>query len=286
MKISLKNYDETRSLTFDNKTYVLNEKDLGSAGVSLSTFNGSSQIGSMVISRVIGTRDISLIGYILGNSEADMLAKKRYLQSVVTPLQNFWLILGDYRIEVSPDNTVEYAVPYAENNKWLCKFNITGVAGNPCFILNKSYMRALAYTQGSFHFPLRCVKNTEPIRMGYRLPTQIKMVENAGAVDIGVKLKFKAIANGVENPYIQNLLTGETLKVNCILDAEDVLYVNTKFGEKEITYNDTDNYMYLLDLDSDWLELHTGENYLRYGADVNEEALEVSMEYLPQYLEV
>jgi len=89
MKISLKNYDETRSLTFDNKTYVLNEKDLGSAGVSLSTFNGSSQIGSMVISRVIGTRDISLIGYILGNSEADMLAKKRYLQSVVSPLQNF-----------------------------------------------------------------------------------------------------------------------------------------------------------------------------------------------------
>ena len=89
MKISLKNYDETRSLTFDNKTYVLNEKDLGSADINLSTFKGSSQIGSMVISRVIGTRDISLIGFILGNNEADMLAKKRYLQSVVNPLQNF-----------------------------------------------------------------------------------------------------------------------------------------------------------------------------------------------------
>ena len=251
MKISLRNYDETRIVSFDNKNYVLNEKDLGSAEVNLSTFKGSNQIGSMVISRVIGTRDISLVGFILANSESEMLEKKRYLQSVVNPLQNFWLVLGNYRIEVSPDNTIEYAVPYSQNNIWLCKFNITGVCGNPCFFENNAYMRALAYTQGSFHFPLRCVRNTEPIHMGYRLPSQIKMIENNGAIDIGIKLIFKAVGNGVENPYIQNLLTGETLKVNCAMDAEDELFINTKFGEKEITFNGYDNYMYLLDLDSD-----------------------------------
>lgn len=117
MKISIRNYDETRSLTFDNSIYVLNEKDLGSARVNLSTFKGSSQIGSMVISRVIGTRDISLVGFILAKSEEEMLTNKRYLQSVVNPLQNFWLILGNYKIEVSPDNTVEYAVPFSENNQ-------------------------------------------------------------------------------------------------------------------------------------------------------------------------
>ena len=87
--------------------------------------------------------------------------------------------------------------------------------------------------------------------MGYRMPSQIKMVENAGAVDIGMKIIFKANANGVENPYIQNLLTGETLQVNCAMDYEDELFINTRFGEKEITFNGADNYMYLMDLDSD-----------------------------------
>lgn len=286
MEITLKNYDETKQVAFDNKNYVLNQKDLGSAEIKLSTFKGSSQIGSMVISRVMGTRDISLVGFILGNSEADMLAKKRYLQSVISPFDNFWLFIGNYKIEISPDNTIEYAVPWAQNNKWLCKFNITGVASNPAFTPLKSYKRSLAYVQKSFHFPLRCVKNVEPIRMGYRMPSQIKMVENAGAVDIGMKIVFKANANGVENPYIQNLLTGETLQVNCAMDYEDELFINTRFGEKEITFNGTDNYMYLMDLESDWLELHLGENYLRYGAEVGEENLEVSIEYMPQYLEV
>lgn len=147
-------------------------------------------------------------------------------------------------------------------------------------------MRLLAYWQGSFHFPLRSVKDTEPIHMGYRMPSQIKMVENTGVVDIGMKLQFKAKANGIENPYIQNLLTGETLRIECTLNAEDILNVNTKFGEKDINLNGNQNYMRYLDLDSDWLELHTGENYLRYGADVNEDMLEVSIEYLPQFLEV
>ena len=240
----------------------------------------------MVISRVVGTRDISLVGYIIADNEENMRNKKRYLQSVVSPFQNFWLIIGDYKLEVSPDNTIEYAVPYGQNNQWLCKFNITGVAGNPCFTHLNSYMRVLAFTQSGFHFPLRTVKNVEPIHLGYRFPSQIKMVDNNGSVDIGMKLIFKAKANNIQNPYIMNLLTGEGIKVNCTLNTEDQLFVNTKFGEKEITFNDTDNYMYLLDLDSDWLELHTGENYLRYGADTNEDSLEVSMEYLPQYLEV
>ena len=160
------------------------------------------------------------------------------------------------------------------------------MASNPAFTPLKSYKRSLAFVQKSFHFPLRCVVPTEPIHMGYRLPSQIKMIENEGAVDIGMKITFKANANGVENPYIQNLLTGETLQVNCAMDYEDELFINTRFGEKEITFNGYDNYMYLMDLDSEWLELHTGENYLRYGADVGEENLEVSIEYMPQYLEV
>ena len=111
MVITIKNYDETKQVAFDNRNYVLNQKDLGSADINLSTFKGSSQIGSMVISRVMGTRDISLVGFILASSESEMLQKKRYLQSVVSPFDNFWLFIGNYKIEISPDNTVEYAVP-------------------------------------------------------------------------------------------------------------------------------------------------------------------------------
>ena len=283
--VKLTSLDATKEITFDNKSYVLNEKDLGTAAITLSTYKGNNQIGVKVSGRTLDTRDISIVGYILAEDKEEMLQKKRNLQKLVNPFEDFYLVIDKYRIQVSASQSIEYAIAHYENNKWLCKFLIAGTCGNPCFTEINPVIVPVAYWQANFHFPLTMTEGNTVV-MGVRQPAMIKMIDNVGETEIGMQIRFRANVNDITNPYIMNLLTQEKLQLNCTMSAGEVIEVNTNYGEKSVIQNGSTDYFYTMDLDSDFLQLHQGENYLRYGADTNEENLEIDIEYRPQYLEV
>ena len=123
--------------------------------------------------------------------------------------------------------------------------------------------------------------------MGIRQNSKIKMIENKGALDTGMKITFTCKVKSISNPYLLNIVTGEHILINCDLKLNDELVIDTNFGHKTVTLNGEENYLYKMDLDSDFLQLHPGENYLFYDAQTEQEnGIEVSIEFSTKFLEV
>ena len=285
--VKLMNLDMSDEILFDNKNYVLNSKSLGTANITLSTFQGFNQIGSKVSGRVVGERDIAIIGYIIAEDEEEMLEKKQGLQRVVGVLEDFYLVINDFKIRVSAKKSIEYATDYSENNKNLSKFKIEGTATEPYFTKINPTVIPIAHWLGNFHFPLSIVKDTKLQVMGIRQNSKIKMIENKGALDTGMKITFTCKVKSISNPYLLNIVTGEHILINCDLKLNDELVIDTNFGHKTVTLNGEENYLYKMDLDSDFLQLHPGENYLFYDAQMEQEnGIEVSIEFSTKFLEV
>lgn len=281
----LSNLNFTKEIVFDGINYVLNEKDLGKADINLAAFQGYNQIGVKITGRVINSRNVSIVGYILADNEAEMLNKKRNLQNMVSPFEDFFIVIDNYKIRVAASSTIEYAVSYIENNKHLTKFLINGVCANPCFTELEAKTIPLSAWLGNFHFPfIMTVDN--PIVLGYKKIDKIKMIENKGTVETGMIIRIKATAANIQNPYIKNMFTEEKILLHCNMEKEETIEINTNYGEKSIVKNGETDYFYTLDLDSDFLQLHLGENYISFGADTNEKDLEIEIEYSPQFLEV
>lgn len=283
--VKLVNLDFTKEIVFDGGNYVLNEKDLGKAEINLASFQGYNQIGVKVAGRVINQRDISLVGFILADDEKEMLDKKRNLQQMVNPLEDFFLVIDNYKIRVSASSSIEYAIAHYENNKYLTKFLINGVCANPCFTELQAKTVPLAAWLGRFRFPL-AMNKSNPAIMGVKLPSKMRMIENEGATETGMIIHIKALQGNIQNPYIQNILTGEKLLLNCTMAEGETIDINTNYGEKSVIQNGKTNFIHKVDLDSDFLQLHVGENYLEYGADANDKYLEIEIEFSPQFLEV
>lgn len=281
----LRNLDFTKEIAFDGINYVLNEKDLGKADINLAAFQGYNQMGVKITGRVMNSRNVSIVGYILADDEAEMLDKKRNLQNMVSPFEDFFIVIDNYKIRVAASSTIEYAVSYIENNKHLTKFLINGVCANPCFTELEAKTIPLSAWLGNFHFPfIMTVDN--PIVLGYKKIDKIKMIENKGTVETGMIIRIKATAANIQNPYIKNMFTEEKILLHCNMEKEETIEINTNYGEKSIVKNGETDYFYTLDLDSDFLQLHLGENYISFGADTNEKDLEIEIEYSPQFLEV
>lgn len=285
--ISLINENKANGINFDNKAFTLNELDLGAAEADLSTTKGMNQIGEYLNSVSIGTRDISITGYLLANSKEEMDKRKRELIKVVNPLSSFYLIKDKYSLTCRPTDTIKFAVPHYENNDKLCKFLISATAVNPCFTQIEETVVKIALWKAAFRFPLILQAN-KPFIMGVREPSKIANIRNTGDIETGMTVEFKAKGT-VVNPYIINLNTREEIKINKTLKSGEVVLVNTNYGNKTITGivdGNEENYFAYLDLDSVFIQLATGDNEFRWGADTNENNLEVNVIFNPQFLGV
>ena len=123
---------------------------------------------------------------------------------------------------------------------------------------------------------------------GLREPSLIVAVTNKGAVNVGMKIVFKA-SGTLENPSLINVDTQEFFKINKVMQAGEEITVDTIIGEKKIEgllNGVKGNYFKYRDLDSTWLQLRVGDNLFRYDAEENVDALEVYIYFNNKYLEV
>ena len=101
-------------------------------------------------------------------------------------------------------------------------------------------------------------------------------------------IEFKAVG-AVQTPSLINLNTQEFLKINRVMQAGEVITVNTNQGNKKITSelnNRTTNIFNELSFDSTFLQLDLGDNLFRYGAESDLNNLEIDVYYNPRYLGV
>lgn len=271
--------------------YILDKVGWGQIKGTHHSYKYVNQIGVYVTSTSLETRDVSVSGWIVSNSELHMSQRKSMLNRFVNPQQPIELIYKNYSLEFLPDRTIKYSATIKENNEVVCKFEIVGLAANPLFKDTNTTNVPIAGMLGMFHFPmmLSAIDNGMPtVMMGLRQPSLIVNISNTGSVQTGMNIVFEA-AGTVVNPSLINIYTQEQFKINKTLVAGETVVVSTTIGEKKIvgTLNGvSSNYFKYRDLRSSWLQLDTGDNAFKYDADNGIDSLNCTIEYSNKYLEV
>lgn len=292
--IKLKNVVSGKSISLDMITtqdYILNSVDWGAIESTHHSYKYVNQIGVYVTGTTLETRSIVIIGWIIAENDKLMTARKEILNRFINPTQAIDLYYKKYKLRFLPNTSIKYAETEKDNNDVVCKFKIEGYCADPLFSEEMESKVTAANTKALFHFPLIISEVPNPPKgavFGLRQPSLIVSVENKGAVDVGMKIIFKA--NGtLVNPSLTNVRTQKYFKINKTMSAGEEIIVDTIVGEKKIqgTINGSKmNYFKYLDLDSEWLQLSVGDNLFRYNADQNVENLEVYIYYNNKYLEV
>lgn len=292
--IKLQNVETRAILTLDmvsTPDYVLNSVDWGAVESTHHSYKYVNQIGVYVTGTSLETRSVDISGWVIASTEREMTNRKTILNRFFNPQQAVDLFYKDYVLRFLPNTSVRYSTAIAENNEVVCKFKVEGYCPDPLFSEQMESKVAAASTIAMFHFPLiisQTPNHPGGIVFGLRQPSLIVAINNSGAVDVGMKIVFKAIGT-LHGPSLINVNTQKYFKVNKTMQAGEEIVINTTIGEKKIqgTLNGiTTNYFKYRDLDSEWLQLSVGDNLFRYDAEENVENLEVYIYFNNKYLEV
>lgn len=293
--IVLKNLSTNVTLELDKVTtlyYILDNVDWGQITSTHHSFKYVNQVGKYVTGTSLETRDVSVTGWVIAKSEAQMTQRKNFLNRFVNPQQVMEISYKNYILDFLPDTSIKYSAVIKENNDVVCKFSIVGTAFDPLFRDAVEGKIEAASTTSLFHFPLMIGGKDlgyPTVMFGIRTPSLIINVYNAGAVSTGMRMVFRAKGT-VINPSIINVETQEFFKINKTLLAGEQVVVETVTGEKKVVGSlnggAEENYFKYRDLDSTWLQLAVGDNLFRYDAERNLDGLEVYIYSYNRYLEV
>ncbi len=183
--------------------------------------------------RLIGNKGILQIRYITDNIDRYIEGR---VESVTTPPNTF--PMNTQISVICPD-------PYWRNSG----DNTVIIAGTECL----------------FEFPLVIPKNTG-IEFGRVHSETIVSVVNNGFVESGAVFVFTAVT-ACTDPCIENINTGEHMRVNVSMVTGDRLEICTEKGKKSIRFTHggvTENYFNYRTADSVFFPIYPGENLLRY----------------------
>lgn len=184
-------------------------------------------------------------------------------------------INGDFvrEIECKPEGTPIIS----STNKSTVPYMINLIAPIPFWLDEYESSEEIVTWIGGFRFPFRF-----PVRFGTRGDTIINIL-NEGDVDTPIKLEIMGPAT---KPKILLRETGEFIRVNTNLGAEDILIVTTEFGNKRVELNGV-NAFNLIDLpDSTFFNLKTGDNVIVATTENINDNVKIKISYRNRYIGV
>ena len=291
---------------FEEEDFLIDENSLswGTVGTNINTYNFPEQIGFDISSSRLLDRSVMITGYAWANipykqsikmtegqyyKECQKIIeqKKKKLNSLINPLNDCEILLKDFHLTCRPSTTVSYSAQWKENNEIMCKFTIQMYCAKPLWKSNKSLFYPLVTTVGMFHFPLTF--NPQGIQMGARTNYSLIAVTNNGDVEVGAKVILKAKGE-VINPIIENVYTGEYMRLLHTMQEGEVIEINTSDDELTIigiVDEEVIDYVSKWDFNSDFIKFQKGFNVLGYSADDETYTnLEIFMELNESLLEV
>lgn len=249
------------SITLGNQApYFLETIDgVGEVPVAIESQKAPKQDGSTYLDNVLDNRAVSIEGTIITKGDpAAVLMARRKMQKVLNPK------LGSVAVTYHQGNQVREikglaettpVFPGGQGSKGLYyqKFLLHLLCHQPFWLDTFYESREMSYLMGGIKFKL--ILPTVFSYRGFK-----RRAVNEGDVATPVEIEFKGPAT---NPTVNNLTTGEFIKVNRELGEEDVLTINTAFGQKYVRINGQNAFHYI-DLDSVFWQLVPGENTLSY----------------------
>ena len=282
MKIT--NLTTLEEVTFGN-IFLLSTIDWGVVPASHNKTKGFGQIGSTINSTALNTRTVRVVGFIKLDGKEGMERYKAMLSSLINPLHVLQFEYNDRSIRGKPTSTIIPAQERRDNRKYLYKFSFSCECEYPMFSFVQDLRKDVALWLGGFFFPLQ-IDETEGIEFSIRSQSQIEVFENEGEVPVGMIVRFRATGS-VQNPSLRDIDTQEFITIDRTMIAGDEIIINTNFDRIAATLlrgGVETNIINNVRLGSNYsLSLRQGSTVLWYGADTNEEFLEVSIEYSPAF---
>ena len=236
-----------------------------------TTWNGTS----------IGQRDLTIKGTITDN-----IQENRLLLYDMFPLNSegtLYYYEGDIERKIT---CLVEKVSIPEKKGFTRDFSISLVCPNPRFCALAATILSMATWAPAFNFPLIIPEN-EGIQFGIKNTTSMGTTENTTEIDYGMTIKFKA-NDTVKNPYLFNVTTRDIIQIEKTMSAGDQIIITTHIDNKNVIYKsavtgEEENINYLIMYGSKYLQVPSGTNTFRSGADSGEDNLETTIEFLPEY---
>ena len=236
-----------------------------------TTWNGTS----------IGQRDLTIKGTITDN-----IQENRLLLYDMFPLNSegtLYYYEGDIERKIT---CLVEKVSIPEKKGFTRDFSISLVCPNPRFSALSATILSMATWAPAFNFPLIIPEN-EGIQFGIKNTTSMGTTENTTEIDYGMTIKFKA-NDTVKNPYLFNVTTRDIIQIEKTMSAGDQIIITTHIDNKNVIYKsavtgEEENINYLIMYGSKYLQVPSGTNTFRSGADSGEDNLETTIEFLPEY---
>lgn len=236
-----------------------------------TTWNGTS----------IGQRDLTIKGTITDN-----IQENRLLLYDMFPLNSegtLYYYEGDIERKIT---CLVEKVSIPEKKGFTRDFSISLVCPNPRFSALAATILSMATWAPAFNFPLIIPEN-EGIQFGIKNTTSMGTTENTTEIDYGMTIKFKT-NDTVKNPYLFNVTTRDIIQIEKTMSAGDQIIITTHIDNKNVIYKNAvtgeeENINYLIMYGSKYLQVPSGTNTFRSGADSGEDNLETTIEFLPEY---
>lgn len=283
IKLTLKSNSKVLEISKDTLYKLSNIDGIEWANLELNTVSNAQFDGSVIVSKRIQNREISITADYMGSNKE---TERKKLISFFNP-RNKGVLIVNYGAERAIEYEVSNFNSKVTNLHDPLQFTVDLMCTNPYWRNILESKINIALWKGSFHFPL-VIPKSQGIVMGIREPSLIVNVLNIGDVESGMVIEFRALGT-LKNPSLLNVNTGEIFKINKSMVAGEIIKVNTNIGNKKVvnSLNGIEtNILNLIDLSSAFLQLRPGDNLLRYDAEENLNNLEISIYYNPYYLGV
>lgn len=272
--------------------YILKEVDWGTIKATHNQTRYVKQVGTTLISTVLGTRDVEISGWVIGRNQNEMSIRKTRLNSFFNPMHTYQIEYDIYKLEVIFNQSIRYSRDRSWNNEIACEWKIDGISTNPLFYELDSIANESTDTDPKFKFPFMfSVDTNEDLIFGeVKINTIIRII-NGGQVDVGMTIKLSSFGE-VKNPIITNVETGEYIKINKTLASGEEVLINTNIGSKSVkgrmdSNSEYENYYNYRDFGSSWLQLSMGNNYFIVTAEEGTyESLKAKFSFNRAYMEV
>lgn len=276
----------------NNPPFILTKiEGTGAVDVNIQSQKSPYQDGSTYLDNTLEPRPISIEVMLLADTIGEMTENRHRLLRAFNPkLGPGKLVyqLGNIKREIEAIS--ELAPVFSDAGD----FKDTMQPGLIQLYCPNPFWRDLIETKedistevGNFSFPWGIPP--EGTELSIRTISFITNIYNPGDVETPVKIFLRARGT-VENPIIENLNTGEYIKVKRTLSDGDVLEINTEFGNKRVeiirSNGDRENVFHYIDYKSTFFSVEAGDTTIKYDAEIGENNLDVSIYYTPKYLGV
>ena len=264
------------TVAFDSRTFVLSELETGPAKTIRTVAAAASGSGEIFSDAAIGSRKITVRGYILAEGETEeerftfLREMRRLLCRVTDPAGAFRLSRDGLSVTCSADAIPLFATKPPLTGGDASGFTLTATASDPRFTASGE---GFAHDGASrrLAFPLS-ITEQEPLVFAVaesRSPGRFSAF-NTGDIAAGAVVAVEAIGGDVGNFVIENVTTGERFAMADVIAEGERITIDTREGQKSVTSSrrgagGTDA-LGRIDWTSSFFRLPPGENVFSFTA--------------------